>query len=578
MFCGFLHRLLTFIFDKASLAKEEKRVKDIINDAKRRAQRRRAYFESRLGDPMQLLRISGTAVKLVQNAESFASQEDPANLMPWSLNPAVKIDRFDGRALLDYVPIDTPAMLAASQKQEQNEDGIGNELQFERYHDLIEKTRLHVSEEQCLAENEEEWNELVARHNAMIGKQSADKKSSTTAPASFGFNYGTKVVGNNDDDSSAAQGGKGSLIDHAPTALEEENILDHLEELSAQDRDRLDEMASPYGIKNYFQMLKVAKRDQESRVRQLKVTALNLERTMMGKKPLKQSEIDEILRGDGSDDDDRDGGRDQKGRGGRRHRRRRRRRSSRSRSPYNRSSRRDSPSYEPYGDASSSSRSGSESRSPSPQPVKEEFISEFEVRPASGRDSHGAPGDGGYDSSDADTTSNPYYDDEPPMQAHAKPSGLVAKSPAVKSVPSSTATATSGNVSSPAKKPTLSLAEKLRQRMRQGLDQSIRSNELKKQTKERELELERARENDEIFASSIIRGQFTSLAAGLSSSTTQPSSSKLDDDNRKLEDSDARKASLKKQESKPRYLQPRRQSTMAHSQARKTREQKQKQE
>ncbi|KAF9975237.1 hypothetical protein BGZ73_001173 [Actinomortierella ambigua] len=63
-----------------TLAKEEKRVKVIISDAKRRAQRRRAYYESRLGDPMQLLRISGTAAKLVQNAESFAFHEDPANL------------------------------------------------------------------------------------------------------------------------------------------------------------------------------------------------------------------------------------------------------------------------------------------------------------------------------------------------------------------------------------------------------------------------------------------------------------------------------------------------------------------
>ncbi|KAG0270264.1 hypothetical protein DFQ27_009056 [Actinomortierella ambigua] len=438
--------------------------------------------------------------------------------MPCSLNPAVKIDRFDGRALLDYLPFDTPAMLAASQKQERDEDGLGNELQFERYHDLLDKIRLHVSEEQCLADNEEEWNELVARHNAIIGKQTADKKPSPSA-ASFGFNYGTKVMGDhdNDEDAQAESATTGSLIEREPTALEEENILDHLTKLSALERDHLDEMATPFGIKNYFQLLKVAKRDQESRVRQLKVTALNLERTMMGKKPLKQSEIDEILGGEGSEEDNRDGagGQSRQGRGRRRQRRRRHRRhTSRSRSPHARSSRRDSPSYEPYGNASSSSHSGSESdASSSPQPVKEEFISEFKIGGSDPQYRHhySERAAGGDVSSDPDTGSNPYYDDEPTTQAHAKPlKPLTSSATTTSAIP--TATSKSGG---PAKKATLSLAEKLRQRMRQGLDQSIKSNELKKQTKERELELERARENDELYASSILRGQFPSLAASI---------------------------------------------------------------
>ncbi|KAF9975238.1 hypothetical protein BGZ73_001174 [Actinomortierella ambigua] len=453
--------------------------------------------------------------------------------MPWSLNPAVKIDRFDGRALLDYIPLDTPAMLAASQKQERDEDGMGNELQFERYHDLIDKVRLHVSEEQCLAENEEEWNELVARHNAMIGKQPVDKKPANNAP-SFSFNYGTKVVGSHDNDEDAQAEGAasttGSLVERELTAMEEVNILDHLQRLSAPERDDLDEMATPFGIKNYFQLLKVAKRDQESRVRQLKVMALNLERTMMGQKPLKQNEIDEILGGEGSEGDDRDGagGQSGQGRGGRRQRRRRRRRrTSRSRSPYARGSRRDSPSYEPYGNASSSSCSGSESDASSPQPVKDEFISEFKIG-GSGRHTHGASDDV---SSDPDTESNPYYDDEPVI--HAKP----VKSSTGSAITTSANTSALAKSGGPVKKATLSLAEKLRQRMRQGLDQSIRSNELKKQTKERELELERARENDELYASNILRGQFTSLAAGVSAATH-----KQDDVSKSRHDSSADKA------------------------------------
>ncbi|KAF9331782.1 hypothetical protein BG006_005368, partial [Podila minutissima] len=114
------------------VAKEEKRVKDLFGDAKKRAQRRRAYYDSKLGDPMQLLRVSGKATKLVTNPESYSFNEDPKNLMPWASDPAIKIDRFDGRALLDYLPTETPAMVDSGLRMERDEDGIGDELRFER--------------------------------------------------------------------------------------------------------------------------------------------------------------------------------------------------------------------------------------------------------------------------------------------------------------------------------------------------------------------------------------------------------------------------------------------------------------
>ncbi|KAG0038990.1 hypothetical protein BGZ82_010105 [Podila clonocystis] len=269
----------TFNLPSESVAKEEKRVKDLFGDAKKRAQRRRAYYDSKLGDPMQLLRVSGMATKLVTNPESYSFNEDPKNLMPWASDPAIKIDRFDGRALLDYLPTETPAMVDSGLRMERDEDGIGDELRFERWFDLVEKSRLHISEEQCLTEMEEEWNDLIARHHALIGKN--PEKKSETSTGSFGFNYGTKIVQNDDD-------GYGQMDRELP-AMEEENILEHLDRLSQQDRDTLDQLGTEFSIKDYYHMLRIAKRDQDDRVRQLKVTAVNLERAMAGKKPLKMS-------------------------------------------------------------------------------------------------------------------------------------------------------------------------------------------------------------------------------------------------------------------------------------------------
>ena len=62
--------------------------------------------------------------------------------MPWASDPVIKIDRFDGRALLDFLPSTTPAMIESGLQMERDEDGIGNELRFERWHDLADKHRL----------------------------------------------------------------------------------------------------------------------------------------------------------------------------------------------------------------------------------------------------------------------------------------------------------------------------------------------------------------------------------------------------------------------------------------------------
>ncbi|KAF9126140.1 hypothetical protein BGW39_006852 [Mortierella sp. 14UC] len=182
-----------------TVAKEEKRIKELTESARRRAQRRRAFYDSRLGDPTQLLRVSGTATRL---------------------DSGLRPDR--------------------------DEDGIGNELRFERWHDLVDKIRLHVSEEQCLLDNEEEWNDLVARHHALIGKVSEK--------------YALQL--------------RGQCM------------------CRSRERDTLDTLGKEFYIKDYFRILHVAKAEEDERVNQLKVTAVNLERALAGKKPLKASEID----------------------------------------------------------------------------------------------------------------------------------------------------------------------------------------------------------------------------------------------------------------------------------------------
>ncbi|KAG0046655.1 hypothetical protein BGZ83_008196 [Gryganskiella cystojenkinii] len=319
-------------------------------------------------------------------------------------------------------------MVDSGLRTERDEDGIGNELRFERWFDLVDKMRLNIPEEQCLAENEEEWNDLVARHHALIGKTPEKRQDKPESKHSFAFNYGTSVEPASGNDQT------GSLIEVELTAMEEDNILDHLDDLTPHERDILDTLGQDCQIDDYYRMLRRAKRDQDARVSHLRVTAVNLERAMAGKKPLKASEIEgtnESRRRDGEN-----------GRFGFNKRRRRRGRSA---SPHRRSS----PSYEPY--SRSSSRSGSES----PERDSLPFLSGMA---------------------------------EDPMASNPPSRKPEVKRPPVSPV-AGKILATKNSVASPIK---LSLAEKLKQRMRQGLDLSIKSNELKKQAKEKGIDLSSA--------------------------------------------------------------------------------------
>ncbi|KAG0292437.1 hypothetical protein BGZ97_005586, partial [Linnemannia gamsii] len=431
-----------------TVAKEEKRIRELAESARRRAQRRKAFYDSRLGDPTQLLRVSGTATHLVANSESYTFHEDPSSLMPWAGDSTILIDRFDGRALLDFLPTDPASVVESGLRPDRDEDGIGNELRYERWHDLADKIRLHIPEEQCLLDNEEEWNDLVARHHALIGKGSEKKRNNIerpTARQSFAFDYGTTAT---QHDNAIGQAPEKEL-----TALEEENIFDHLDDLTSRDRDSLDSLGKEFYIKDYYRVLRIAKEEEDERVNQLKVTAVNLERALAGKKPLKASEIEGLASSPAKNQ-----GRG--GQGSRRHRNRRRR----SRSPSPRGGRRSSPSYEPY--QFSSSRSGSES----PSGEKVEFIQEFKIgSPKQDKDSEGE-----YDYYNMDMS----VSSSSPLKSATSHSsaGTQVASTSRSSLPPTPSQAGQGGIDASK----LSLVEKLKQRMRQGLEQSA----LKKQTKD----------------------------------------------------------------------------------------------
>jgi arginine/serine-rich splicing factor 16 len=63
---------------------------------------RTAAGATRQGDPLQQLRIAGVKVKPVFDLAAHTATEANEGLLPWNGKEDNLIDRFDGRALLDF--------------------------------------------------------------------------------------------------------------------------------------------------------------------------------------------------------------------------------------------------------------------------------------------------------------------------------------------------------------------------------------------------------------------------------------------------------------------------------------------
>ncbi|VDP77594.1 unnamed protein product [Echinostoma caproni] len=97
--------------------KQEKHIKTLMVDYKRRAERRRDYYERIKQDPIKFLRVYGRPAKLHLDSEVVKAAENPNNMMPWTGDPSILIDRFDARANLEHYEGQIPDDLNALRTQ-----------------------------------------------------------------------------------------------------------------------------------------------------------------------------------------------------------------------------------------------------------------------------------------------------------------------------------------------------------------------------------------------------------------------------------------------------------------------------
>lgn len=117
--------------------KQEKKLRGMMVDHKRRAERRREYYERIKLDPTQFITVHARPAKIHLDPLIASQGDAPSNMMPWQGDKEVTIDRFDGRAHLDYLPDPPPALPGDNLEKDLSSREI-REVNYERFRILIQ--------------------------------------------------------------------------------------------------------------------------------------------------------------------------------------------------------------------------------------------------------------------------------------------------------------------------------------------------------------------------------------------------------------------------------------------------------
>ncbi|VDI07380.1 splicing factor, arginine/serine-rich 16 [Mytilus galloprovincialis] len=177
--------------------KQEKKIRGLMVDYKKRAERRREFYEKIKLDPAQFVRAYGRPCKINLDPAVAYAAESPQSMMPWQGQEDNMIDRFDVRAHLDYMPqtkIVAPPTL--SKREEEEERSIN----YERYRIIVENECAGLTEEQAL------YQIYVDEQFGNVDKSKDEEKKKLEgkkAAIAFVYEDSTPVLKDDDDSESS---------------------------------------------------------------------------------------------------------------------------------------------------------------------------------------------------------------------------------------------------------------------------------------------------------------------------------------------------------------------------------------
>ncbi|XP_025793136.1 CLK4-associating serine/arginine rich protein isoform X2 [Panicum hallii] len=239
--------------------RSERKVHDLMDAARRRAQRRAAYLARRRGDPQQALQVSGTRCRVYRDDALYQATEDQQGLIPWNGKQDVLIDRFDGRALLDFIRDPSSRPFRVQEKSEEEEE-LEEFVNFERYRDLIKHRRRGFSDEAGLQHVVQELEAKAVLPFSFEKPQSSQPPASKGAYSQVGYSY--KGDGNEEPEDL-----------NSDDDDEEEEDDDDDKDFSSDDSndERMESIAKEFGVKRYNWLVYMDKKAKEEEKRQKEI-------------------------------------------------------------------------------------------------------------------------------------------------------------------------------------------------------------------------------------------------------------------------------------------------------------------
>mmetsp|Transcript_13373 Transcript_13373/g.48685 ORF Transcript_13373/g.48685 Transcript_13373/m.48685 type:complete len:571 (+) Transcript_13373:246-1958(+) len=228
--------------------RHNQKVAEWAHRKKAQAERRAKRRANRRGNPLRGLRLVGVPCKPVNDKAQYEAQESGANLMPWNGRQDVMIDRFDGRALLDFIREYNPRVQWPPELTDEQIE-TAQLVNFYSYRNLVKFRVKKIREEDALklVEEDIERRALTSRYAT---KQPAQEPQHVGVYSSVGYSYESgppeEPEGDSDGDSDHDIG----LSD-----LDSEN-----EGMADVDPSEMDAIAEQFGIDDYCQLARERRR------------------------------------------------------------------------------------------------------------------------------------------------------------------------------------------------------------------------------------------------------------------------------------------------------------------------------
>ncbi|OTF77098.1 Alternative splicing regulator-like protein [Euroglyphus maynei] len=233
--------------------KHEKKIRGIMIDHRRRAEKRREFYESIRKDPASFLQIHGQQMKI--HIDPIISQTAESSLVPWMCDDNNLIDRFDVRANLDCLPTSTNVETCCTND---NDDGLLTsdqecQLNYERFRNLVQNDFVDNNEQKVLHRIflKEKWGQQQQQQTNNAKTKNALKRKLAEKKTAIGYNYDDgdgKQSGNDDDDDDETS--SESRDDSDDEEFEDLDTIVFVDQLDPDMCERINVIAKKYGIKS----------------------------------------------------------------------------------------------------------------------------------------------------------------------------------------------------------------------------------------------------------------------------------------------------------------------------------------